>query len=492
MLKRLKHNWLFKIAAILIAIVIWGLVYNSSNPVESIKLTVPIFVVNQSAPQLVNLQVMNDYEKSVVIEIRGRTTELVQVNTSDFIVQYDFASISDENITELNYLKFEYLGANAIDYKIVNDGKLYIDIERLSVLEKKISVKLQGEPAYGYSIVSTTYTPENFSIKDVNSLITDIKLAIVNIDVSGIKGNTNIRKYCEFYDEDGNEIIELNEFISVDVTIEVARNIEVNTAIFGVTDPEFLVVSHTSQPSVVRVSGPEEALSSIEFLTAESISVSGETKSFVTKASIINLPVGCQLIGGSNVVDVAVVLEQLVTKEFVFNKSEIKFIQEDPYGNYSYTILDDSISITLKGQNSELQELTNSALAPYISVKSLQDNVILLPLEINVPLGVKQVSFPQAEVQILKNIALQMNVDDIYLPNARYEVYEYSFSIEKYSIVFSGFSEYLSNITINSLNPSIDVMSLKEGVHRVPLLISLPDNVISNSDLIITLTITVK
>ncbi len=492
MLKKLKHNWLFKIGAVLIAIIIWGLVYNSDNPVELIKLAVPISIVNQSAPQSANLQIMNDFDKSVIIEIRGRTTELEQVSTSDFIIQYDFALVLDESITEISYFKFDYLGTNAIDYKIVNEGVLHLDVERLSVLEKKITVQLLGEPAYGYSIVSTSYTPENFSIKDINSLVTNIELAVVNIDISGIKGNTNIRKYCEFYDENGNEIIELNEYISVDVTIEVARDIEVNTAIFGVTNPEFLVVSHTAQPSVVRVSGPEEALSSIESLTAESISVSGAIKSFVTKANIINLPVGCQLIGGSNTVDVAVVLEQLVTRVFTFSKEEIKFIQEDPYGNYSYSILDSTISITLKGRNSELQELTNYALAPYISVKSLQDNIILLPVEINIPLGVKQVSFPQAEVQILKNVTLQMNVDDIYLPNARYETYTYSFSVEKYAIVLSGFSEYLSNITINSLNPSIDVMSLKEGIHQVPLLITLPDNVISNGDLIITLTITVK
>ncbi len=492
MLKRLKHNLPYKIAAFVLALLFWIAVYNNDNPIATEKFVVPITMLNQSAPQFASLEILNEFDKFVTIEVRGRESELSQINSTDFSIVYDFGTITSDEFTEINYTSLDYTGTNAIDYKVINDGVISLDIEKLSVLEKKIVVQLQGEPAYGYSIISTTYTPENFSIKDISSLVTDISVAVVNIDVSGVKGNTNIRKYCEFYDKDGNELIELNEYISVDVFIEVARDIEVNTAIFGVTDPEFLVISHTAQPSTIRVSGPEDALTSITTLTAESISVSGATSSFVTKASIINLPVGCELVGGANTIDVAVVLEQLVTKEFTFSKEEINFIQEDPYGNYSYTILDNTISITLKGLNNELQALSNSILAPYISVKSLQDNVILLSVEINIPLGIKQVSFPQAEVEILKNITLQMSVEDIYLPNARFESYTYSFSVDKYALILSGFSEYLTNININSLNPTIDVMDLKEGVHQVPIILSLPDNIISNSNLVITMTIAVK
>jgi len=491
-LKRLKNNLGYKIVAFVLAFLFWFVVYNNNNPIVTVKFTVPITILNQTSPQLYNLKIINDYDKQVVIEVRGRESEIAHVNAIDFEVEYDFSKIHNPKTTSITYDNLHYIGNNAINYSVVNNGKIKLIVEDLSIMIKKIDINLVGTPSSGYTIINTMISPENFTIKDIKSIVSKISKALVTVDVEGIKGNTRLRQYCEFYDKNGDLISELSDYLYIDIDVEVAKELEVNTTVIGIPSVDYKVVDHYAIETTVKVSGPEEQLKSLEKLEAESISVSDKTKSFTTKASIINLPIGCKLVGASNDVEVLVTLQKLETRQFVFKGSDIKFIYKDNYGTYSYSVMDNNITFTLKGLKDKLNVITKEMLAPFIDVKLLTDTIISLPVEIQVPNDIKQVDYPTAEVEIVKNITLQINSLDIHLNNARYELYNYSFKTSKIPIVISGFSEYLNDVNSNSLNPNIDVKDLKEGTHQVMLVIDLPDNVNVSQSLIIDVVIEKK
>jgi len=491
-LKRLKNNLGYKIVAFVLAFLFWFVVYNSNNPIVTVKFTVPITILHQTSPQLYNLRIVNDYDKQVVIEVRGRESEIAHVNAIDFEVEYDFSKIHNSKTTSITYDNLKYMGDRAINYSVVNNGKINLIVEDLSILIKKIDINLVGKPSEGYTVINTMISPENFTIKDVKSIVSKIAKAIVTVDVEGIKGNTSLRQYCEFYDKNGDLISELGNYLYIDIDIEVAKELEVETTIIGIPDMDYQVIDHYVIDTTVKVSGPEEQLQSLEKLETESISVSGKTKSFTTKAAVINLPIGCKLVGSSNEVEVLVTLQKLETKQFVFKGNEIKFIYKDNYGTYSYSVMDDTITFTLKGLKDKLNLITKDMLAPYIDVKLLTDTIISLPVEIQVPNNIKQVDYPTAEVKIVKNLTLQISSSDINIINARYELYNYSFKSANIPIVISGFSEYLNDINSNSLNPYIDVKDLKEGTHQVMLSVNIPENVEMPKSIIIDVVIEKK
>ena len=487
MLNKIKHNLAYKITALVFAILFWFVVYNNDNPIVTIKLTIPITIQNQTSLQSNNLEIINNYDTTIILEVRGRESETEQVNVSDFVINYDFSNITDENIKFIEFSEINYTGDNAINYNVTNDGYIAIEVENIAIKEKNIQIQLLGEPAYGYSIVKTSLTPEKITIKDVASLVEEVSSAIVKVDVEGIRGNTSIRKICEFYDNNGDIIPELNDYLSVDVAIEVARELNVETSIIGILGPDYQVVSYSSYPVSVKISGPEQALSSIDILKTDSISVTEKTEDFTQNASFVNLPIGCNVVGSSNSIDVLVRIEKLVLKTYSFYKSEIDFEYMDSSGQYSYFLLEDRIDIILKGRQVILDQITKEMISPSIDVAEKNDSQSFLPVGITIPEGTKQINYPTAEVKILRNMDISLSVDDVYLINARHELYEYGYVTENIEIKVLGFTEDLALIDKNKLNPTIDVKDLKEGNHKVSLSIDLPSNIEISEQLLVNI-----
>ncbi|MBN2852122.1 MAG: hypothetical protein JXQ23_05230 [Clostridia bacterium] len=480
MLRRLKNNLGYKIVAFLLAVLFWVVVYNNDNPVNVERLPIPITFTNQTYPTTNNLRILNDYDKSVTIEIRGRNDELSQVSASDFVIIYDFSEINSANVSSITYSSVKYLGDKAIDYKVINEGKINLDVERIMTTENKIAVELTGEPAFGYSIVSRTITPENFTIKDVSSLVSKVATAIVRVDIEGIKGDKNVRRFCEFYDQQGNIINELNAYLAVDISIEVAREFDVETTIYGVPDPDYQVISKDPQPSKVKISGPESALASIDVLKTESVSVSGANQDSIVKAALINVPIGCKVVSGINEVSIAIRVEKLEERIFDFTSSEIDIKYKDSNNAYSYFILDPGVSITLKGRTEILDQINKADLSPSIDVRSQKDTVTFLPVEISIPAeqaqDIKQVSFISVEVKIVKNMTITIPTSEITLINQRNDLYTYSYPRVQTSLIVSGFSEDLADVSVSTLNPTINVKDLTEGTHRIKLNYTIPAN----------------
>lgn len=474
MLKRLKNNLGYKIAAFLLAVLFWVVVYNNDNPVVVERIPVPITITNQSYPTTNNLRILNDYDKTVIVEVRGRSDELNQISANDFVVIYDFSEISAASITNITYSSVNYLGDKAIDYKVVNEGKINIEVERILNTENKITVELTGEPAFGYSIVSKTISPENYAIRDVSSLVSKVATALVRVDIEGIKGNKNVRRFCEFYDADGNAINELNDYLAVDISIEVAREFEVETTVIGVPNPDYQVISKDPQPSKIKISGPESALESIDILKTDSVSVSGLDHDSIIKTTLVNVPINCKVVSGVNEVSVAVRVERLEERVFDFTADEItiKYVSNA----YSYFILDEGVSITLKGRREVLDQINKTDLAPYIDVSSQNDTQTFLKVQINVPQDVIQVSYIAVEVKILKNLTLTIPTSEINIVNQRTDLYSYSFSRSQTTLVISGFSADLADISVASLQATVDVKDLTEGTHRIKLNYTIPAN----------------
>jgi len=491
-LKRIKHNLGYKITAIVLAILFWFVVYNNNNPIEVLKLTVPITITNQVYLQLNHLKILNDYDNTVIIEIRGRRSEIKKVNASDFFIKYDLSQITNEDIERIQYDELKYYGANAIYYEVINDGYILVDVESIGIKEKNIEIQLDGEPAYGYSIVGTTLTPEKFTIKEIESLVERIAIAFVKVNIDGIAGNTSVRKACEFYDYNGDLIPELNDYLDVDISIEVAKQLDVESAIIGLANMDYQVVAHNPYPTKIKISGPEQALKNIDILKTEAISVNGKTENFTKSAKFTNLPVGCKVVGGINTIDVNVKIEQLVMKTYTFNKNEISFEYMDSSGQYSYFLLEDKVDIVLKGRQIVLDQITKDMIAPSINVAEKKDSQTFLPVVIILPENTKQISYPTAEVKILRNINLTLKVEDIYIANTRYELYNYIFDNNEISIQVSGFSEDLESIDMNKLNPYIDVKDLKKGKQEVVLNVTLPSGIETSEQLKININIEEK
>jgi len=464
-----------KILSVIIAILFWFMVYTNENPIETRQLTIALTPINVSALSDKNLRILNEYEKSMEITLRGRKTEIDQVSASDFTAYLDFSTVVNEYIDSLEVTGFDYLGERNVIYDISGSGKVGLKVDRIVAGEIPIKVEVIGETAEGFFLVGTpVLQPANFSVTDIKSLVTDIASAVVTVDVSGMKGSTIVRKFCLVYDEFGNEIAELKNKTAVDITINIAKNVPVDVRIEGVPATDHIATEALPEPSHVLVTGSEKELLLINKVSTLPVNVENAKESFTVTSGLQTLPVGIGYVG-SGEVEVGVAIEKLQEKTIIFSSGNINI----RYGllNKDYDVISNNIELVVKGRKSVLDLINATSIKAFVDVGNTDDGELSLPLRFENLDNVEQISFPLVDIYIRTIQSITLNTSDIFIINKNGGKYTYELVNAAANISIIGLSGDLEAITYESLKPTIDAAGLTAGTQSVQITVTLPEGV---------------
>lgn len=383
MKEKLMNNIVLKIGAVLFAILVWLMVVNTDNPITSKRIqNVPIKFINTEVftNNDKTFQVV-DGTNTVTVIAYARRLNLNSIQASDFTAVVDCNKITDFNGAVKVELSYNGPATILEEAKLANDT-IQITTEDMLREQRDIDIHVEGAPADGYSIGEAYTNPNIVTIQAPASIMNSIASVGVTVTVDGQDADVTQTVELVYYDVRGKTILLTEEdrvkvsspVTSVTVPILKTNQVAIVCSEVRGTDavaPGYRYVGVECDTTSVSLKGLKAAMSGLNNITipSEELDVSGASGDVVKEIDISKyLPGNVEVIGNS-VVKVTMKVEKLATKEFMFSKSAVQWINRDQE-KYEYEIAGGSqmFRVMIEGLEDDLEVLSISDLSLALDV----------------------------------------------------------------------------------------------------------------------------
>lgn len=203
---KLFDNLLLKILSVIAAVLLWLIVVNIDDAVDSrlirnVKVTMVNMEALTSQGQMCRVA---DGTDVVDLTVYARRSVLSKLKASDFVVTADIQK--DLQYGSMVKIEVSYVGDATIEMVEQNRENVLVSIEESVTEQFKVAVKLQGEPENG--LVAGSVIPEQTLVEITGpiSVVERIKVVQVEVPIAGITGTVVRPGRLKLLDSDGNEI----------------------------------------------------------------------------------------------------------------------------------------------------------------------------------------------------------------------------------------------------------------------------------------------
>ncbi|WP_026526738.1 CdaR family protein [Butyrivibrio sp. VCD2006] len=285
----LTANLGLKIASLLFAALLWFLVTNISDPVDSVRFSnVPVTFRNANSITD-NNQVYQVLEDSDVI---STVSVFAPRSIVDSLSRDNVVAIADlENTTNIDgtYYVAIQLSTNKYSNQIqsitssIDSVKLNIEGRDSKTLA--ISATTTGTLTDGYIIGDVVTDQNQIRITGAESIVQSVKSASVNVEVTGYTTNIGTNAEIHLYDADGEEISKDNLKLSstsvgVSVSILATKRVPITYQVSGVPADGYVATGKVeSSPDSVLLAGRMSVLNKIDSISVDddALDITGRT-----------------------------------------------------------------------------------------------------------------------------------------------------------------------------------------------------------------------
>ncbi len=321
----LRRNLGFKIASLIMALLLWLFVMNQGAIQESNgdqTFTIPLVTTGQPANTVILTKL-----PSVQVRLQWNNTN---VNTKEFFAYID---LSSAQIGEQNYeVKMDLpSGVKVLDLQ-PSTVKLNLD----SVTEKVLPVKvsLTGTPGEGFVAGTPVARPSSVSVRGASTIVNGLDHVTVEVSVAGATETFQADPPVLFRDKNGNPIFAAGSSgdsltanpsgVEVIVPIQAksvaSKSVPLKITTTGVPGTGKALKALIPTPSSVTLLGDANVLKSLDSITLGPLDISGltEDKVFSVSPGNIILPEGVSLASGTSLSILAQIgsapVDRVVTK----------------------------------------------------------------------------------------------------------------------------------------------------------------------------------
>ena len=401
MKKKLTNNLGMRILAVVIAILIWIIVVNVSDPIiESTYSGIPVEIINADTitKQNKTYDILNDTDSiSVTLSAKRSISDLL--GRDNIKATADLANLDMEKGTVRIKLETNKYNDKIESIKAKNDI-LEVSIENL--MRKQFAVV-------------TVQGPE--------SIVSQIDKAVVEASVAGMSTSISTTSTIRYYDADGNQLdsARLSGNISsvnlkVDVLATKMLGFRFNTT--GELDPDYAIAGDiTSDIDEVLVAGKSSIVTNTSAIAipASAIDIEGKRETFSLTIDVTKyLPDTLKLIDEDfdGKITVTVPIEKMQSKEVEVAKSNITISGYDE-DTQTVALVGTGINVGIKGLAADIQDMKKNAIKGEIDVASyMEDNnltelkpgVYNFPVQLTLPDGIQTVRETYTAECRVKNI----------------------------------------------------------------------------------------
>lgn len=383
MKERLTNNLFIKLISVCIALLVWILVVNLSNPLKTKSVSdIPLEVLNDDVLTNAGLTYEIEGKKTISVSVLVRTLDFNKIQKSDFRAYVDLKDL------------WSVTGTVPVRIEVVNNRNLMegnpdsstdvVHVVTEPIQEKAFTIKVNpvGELSDVYAMGATTLNPSVVKVKGPESMVGMISSVGIEIDLDGKEGDFSGKARTAMYDANGHELTfgskvtmdtEEVEFEQVILRIkELALNFEVT----GEVADGYRFTGISSPYKSVPVAGFKSVLAELTSLhiTDAELNLDGLTAD--KKVSIdLNkfLPSASLSLAGmeSSIISVTLNVERLVSQDFMLAASQISMVGKDR--SYTYELDEEQIEVTIQGLKEDLEKLNLEQFQASLDVSEMTE-----------------------------------------------------------------------------------------------------------------------
>lgn len=420
MKNKLTRNWGLKIVSFLFAAMLWIIVTNINDPIESKPFVdVPVTIRNTELitgrGQVYEVLEDTDVIDSVMIS--------AQRSVIDSLSESDVVAIADINdLTSLDTVPIK-LSTKKYNDKLENI-KGSIDCVKLNIEDKQtrsfpIRVNVTGEVGEGYMLGDISTEQNLIRISGPKSVVSRIVKAQAEVSVSGFTSLISTDTDIRLYDEAGTEIRSGNleksiTKVRVNVDILEKKTVPVTYQVNGVpADGYRLTGENTSTRSNVTIAGKSRIIQNINAIEIPegTIDVTGAREDVTTLVDLKDyLPEGT-IIAEENFtgkINVIISVGQEMNRIFTIPVRNIRITGVPTAFEAEITDPENTCTITLVGLPAELEGINVNTLEVTVDVaasleqqgiEGAESGYYRIPVSVSLPEG-SAVVWEETEVQV--------------------------------------------------------------------------------------------
>ncbi len=281
--------------AFTIALVIWFVAIQASDPVSTKSLLLPV-ETRGVLPAEGSVSVDDD---TVRVFVEAPQSILTPLTNQDFEAYIDLSSVPwGESVATIEVRSL------VERVRIILQEPQSTRVVAEQVIDRTIPVEviLRGEPARGRAVGTPVVEPATILVSGPESRVNQIARAELTIFIDGIRTEMSTSRRPVFYDRNGNVLstsgLELgaDEVTVMVPLVEVEGIAEVPVILNWLGEPAlgYRLLQVSAEPQSVLVSGSPAALENLGFIPTEEVDITGLNASFEQRVTLV-LPDGVEL-----------------------------------------------------------------------------------------------------------------------------------------------------------------------------------------------------
>lgn len=375
---KLKNNLGLKIIAVIFSVLLWWLVVNIDDPMDTKQYIVNVSVINTEVITNAgkSFQIL-DNTNSATVTVKGRRKILGEIKTSHIIATADLREMQDSSVP----IRIKIAGFEG-NYEAVTayPQNIQVSVENTQKKTFPITAVATGTPRDGYVVGGMTVSPQSVDISGPESMVKKISKVVAKVDVSEISSDTTMETELIYYDAAENRIDKSllssncdKNGVTVSVDIWHTKKVSLNFDTSGIrTEEGYVFTGIEAEPQSIRVAGTNELLNELTQLDikAEELKIS---KLDANEEVIVDiskyLPEGIILADsdGNNVV-VRIIVEKAGTKSILLPVGAIQ-IENAPEKFVLEKGPAQEVELQFSGSKEALEKLTSENITATIDLK---------------------------------------------------------------------------------------------------------------------------
>lgn len=423
MKRKWTDNFPLKIMSVAIAVLVWLLVVNIDNPLETEYYTISnVEIINKDyieSPETGGKMCMPEGDQSSIkVAITAQRKVQSRIRSTDITATADLQqAISLETSPVMVPITASCPGISPEDIKVTPQNlSVYLDDKETQEFVVNVS-RGESRPAKDYEVGTLTSNPEKVRITGPKSLVNKIDKVSATISVAGKNLDFAQERILSIYDKNQDLLsdaemnslrIENNGRVTVTARLwKVRKDVKMTAGYVGEPEWGYQVGTVKTLPDTISVAGSTEALETLAQqnntieIPADKVDISGKSRDVEVKVSLADiLPAGLKLVSDSsedvwvtvNILPVGSEAYNFLTKEI-----EVKNKPEDLQVAFETA----QIEIRIKSEEFDMAELdVEKDIKVSIDLEGKEEGNYEVPVEITLPKGYELVDKVTTEVVI--------------------------------------------------------------------------------------------
>lgn len=374
------HFYGLKVVSVILALIVWGYVTVTQNPLTEATFSVPVEIRN-----LASDLAQPDTNYQVQVRVQATAGVIEDLTSYDMAAYVDLTDMVAGEATPMINIE---LPANV---SLVSRSPESLDLTLYPKVSQTfpLTVNLSGQPEEGFSALDPVIDPEIVTLSGSDAYISQVGTVYVTADLAGLSENYSKSLAVEVLSSSGENITDRFTCYpsTVSLLVPVVQEqpdsyLPVRCSYSGEPAEGYKISRVVVEPAAVQAFADQDTLDGIYYLETESVDVSGlsATASFTAQ---IKAPAGVSLSRDS--VTVVVQIEAINSATFTCALSDLR---NAPSGLNCVCSVS-TCSVTLSGTDTYLQALSAGDIRLYLDLSSVtQPGSYELPVHCELPGGV--------------------------------------------------------------------------------------------------------